>query len=111
MYNTQSTENKDVFDIKEKLATGSFGSTIFKAYNPVLGQVAIAKKYPAAITNDYEVSYISFYICYPRTKHNLYFNDSIVYKVNSLISIFVLGIQMYYYVKLIQSVFLFPTFA
>jgi len=54
MNNSNATDN-NVFDIKEKLATGSFGSTIFKAYNAGLGQVAIAKKYPAAVTNDYEV--------------------------------------------------------
>ena len=48
-------DNRDVFDIKEKICNGSFGSTIFKAYNAALGQVAIAKKYPAALTNDYEV--------------------------------------------------------
>lgn len=47
-------DNRDVFDIKEKICNGSFGSTIFKAYNAALGQVAIAKKYPANLTNDYE---------------------------------------------------------
>ena len=53
--NDKAGENKDVFDIKEKITTGSFGSTIFKAYNAALGKEAIAKKYPAALTNDYEV--------------------------------------------------------
>ena len=55
-------DNRDVFDIREKICNGSFGSTIFKACNAAVGHVAIAKKYPAAITNDYEVTLIHFFI-------------------------------------------------
>ena len=44
-----------VFDIKDKITTGSFGSIIYKAYDESHGQVAVAKKFPANKCDDYKV--------------------------------------------------------